>query len=181
MEDDEMRKRLWKVLRGEAGEIPALYGSAFGPVYYSGANSALAIKDVTREDGGTDVHILKAVVLPHWHVKKGQISVTKKLAYSENDVFWQEQHDNPAGAVRVDGIHYRIGNSQGGARGCGGARWRFRWLATGADFTTDDLWRQGTIPPGWRKRLPDNAVHLCLTCGEVLKKDVGCVTCTPDR
>jgi hypothetical protein len=65
-------------------------------------------------------------------------------------------------SVRVNGLHYWIGNTCGGDkkfRGFGGRRFVIRFMG-GREVTTTNLWHQGEIPEHFRERLPDNATFL---------------------
>ncbi|MEV4748997.1 hypothetical protein AB0K21_21685 [Streptosporangium sp. NPDC049248] len=81
----------------------------------------------------------------------------------ENDMPWfwgpggERGLDDPAKRVVVNGEHYLIcGDETGGFRGYGGRRFDIEFF-DGRTATTRNLWCQGTIPPRWRDRYPDNA------------------------
>lgn len=65
---------------------------------------------------------------------------------------------NDPKSVRVNNNHYQIGNGTGPSpwRGFGGQTFKIQFF-DGRQETTTDLWHQGTIPPIWRDRLPNNA------------------------
>ncbi|MFG1709165.1 hypothetical protein ACFLIM_38840 [Nonomuraea sp. M3C6] len=76
-------------------------------------------------------------------------------------VFWGpggylEGAVDPAARVVVDGEHYAICGNTGGFRGHGGRRFDIAFH-DGRTATTRNLWHQGTVPPEWRHRYPDNA------------------------
>jgi hypothetical protein len=72
--------------------------------------------------------------------------------------FWRQRvamKDDP-NVVRVDGEHYLIGEPFLWFKGFDGRRFVIDFL-DGRRVESDCLWIQGTIPPHFRERLPDNA------------------------
>lgn len=87
-----------------------------------------------------------------------EIRVTERVHH--NDDYWGAGFD-PAREVIVNNVHYMLGTTGGpnSMRGFGGRRWRIQFH-DGRLIETTDLWYQGTIPPKWRERYPDNAIFL---------------------
>jgi hypothetical protein len=97
-----------------------------------------------------------------------EITVSVKESTDSNDEFWGEGiglvgFTNPTNVeesrrVVVDGVHYMLGDDKPGDafKGFAGRRFDIEFF-DGRKVTTRDLWHQGTIPPKWRKRYPDNA------------------------
>ena len=57
----------------------------------------------------------------------------------------------------IDGLHYVICSEDKGVfRGFGGRLFKILFN-DGREVVTTNLWHQGTIPPHFRKRMPDNA------------------------
>ncbi len=76
--------------------------------------------------------------------------------------FWNELADikDDPHVVRVDGVHYYIGNeTQRGTRGFGGAKFHIKFF-DGREVITTNLWHNGTIPESHKELLPDNAIFL---------------------
>ena len=77
--------------------------------------------------------------------------------------FWQKLADQYGDglSVVVDHEHYRIvpttPDTPADFCGFGGREFTIAF-ADGRTVTTRNLWHQGTVPPPWRDRLPDNAV-----------------------
>jgi hypothetical protein len=82
-----------------------------------------------------------------------EVTVTKRQ--DSNEAYWRQQLADRAGAIVINGVHYRIGKGMGG--GFGGRRFDIRMLGNGHVVETRNLWFQGPIPPKWRERFPDNA------------------------
>lgn len=90
-----------------------------------------------------------------------EITVSVVESLDTIDWFWgpggTRDQDDPARRVVVDGRHYLIGDDKpGGFKGYGGSRFEIAFF-DGRKVTTRDLWHQGTIPPKWRERFPNNA------------------------
>lgn len=83
------------------------------------------------------------------------IEVTKWLSYNEE--YWEKILADRVGSVVIDRVHYRICAPGGG--GHGGQRVTVQWL-DGSESVTNNLWRQGPVPPPFRDRLPNNAKRL---------------------
>lgn len=100
-----------------------------------------------------------------WSGEMGGVPTQEFL--KENQVcfqcgFWYEKLlmvDDPR-SVRVQGSHYFIRTTHSDAprqfRGYGGVKVEIVFF-DGRRCTTNDLWRQGVIPPRFKDRLPDNA------------------------
>lgn len=87
-----------------------------------------------------------------------EVTVTKRA--SSNDEYWRQQLADRQGAIVINGVHYRVGKSNGQRapfKGFGGRRFSVRMLANRHVAHIDDLWYQGPIPPKYRELLPDNA------------------------
>lgn len=72
--------------------------------------------------------------------------------------FWSEKLAWSDG-IRIEGKHYRAGkqtNAPSYCKGFGGSKFVIEFF-DGRVIETDNLWHQGTIPPVWRAKLPDNA------------------------
>ena len=85
--------------------------------------------------------------------------IKRQLCFKCN--FWIEKVDlvNHPDSVRVDGSHYWINPERlrpGAFRGFGGKQFIIIFN-NGRRVTTTNLWHQGTIPPRFKDRLPDNA------------------------
>jgi len=75
-------------------------------------------------------------------------------ATDSHDAEWQRRLDGDRSRSLVcDHRWYTIGPGSSG--GFGGARFRFRDLATGQVTESCDMWHGGVIPPAWRERIPD--------------------------
>jgi hypothetical protein len=71
-------------------------------------------------------------------------------------------HTVPGDLVRVEGVHYVIGQSRPAGTpflGHGGRKFKIRFN-DGREEMTNNLWCQGTIPEHFRKQLPDNATFI---------------------
>lgn len=79
--------------------------------------------------------------------------------------FWREKVElavtHPDRVVRVDGVHYFIGdeNASKTFRGFAGHRFKIKFN-DGREVTTTNLWCQGDIPENFQDRLPNNAQFL---------------------
>lgn len=90
-----------------------------------------------------------------------------KIAYRDNGdttfVSRARRHlDKPERVIRCNAKHYTLGpephrNERRDMLGHGGARFRFRLLATGEIIESHNVWFQGQIPDEYRELLPDNA------------------------
>ena len=81
------------------------------------------------------------------------------LEDDHKDSFWLQhigRHDDKT--VIIDNKHYRIGEASTprAYSGFGGRKFDIEFN-DGRKVTTHNLWHQGTIPPKWRDRLPNNA------------------------
>lgn len=114
-----------------------------------GGSSVKSTYMVGQDDGSDNVY---------------EIVVTVRKSVSHNDDFWgpggTRDLDDPVRRVVVDGEHYMLGddnpNLPSSCKGFGGRRYRIEFF-DGRTVPTSDLWHQGTIPPKWRERYPDNA------------------------
>lgn len=81
----------------------------------------------------------------------------------EEKVRWAENGDrrerDGAHVLRINGKHFMAKPGDTG-QGFGGRRFVWQDLKTLQNFESSNVWHQGTIPPDFRDRLPDNAVWL---------------------
>lgn len=75
--------------------------------------------------------------------------------------FWREKEEikNEARVVRIDGVHFSLGdevNAPAFCKGHGGRKFVIQFN-DGRVVTSTNLWCQGNIPESWRERLPNNA------------------------
>jgi len=74
-------------------------------------------------------------------------------------LFWMDYYDrvDSPECVRAEGQHYVIcPDTTSGLRGFGGREFTIEFF-DGRSVTSRNLWSQGTIPPHFTSRLPDNA------------------------
>lgn len=161
----ERYQELWEAVSGKCDEIrrhPSGHGSMPGMRTAGGLGQdgrhMSAMCTVGHDDGTDSV----------WYVEGHVVTYQKAIAISvrgpfidNHDQFWTEQASDRKGAVVIDHNHYRISPdlhpSQREMAGHGGRLLRIRMLATGEVIETRNLWHQGTVPPSWRDRLPDDA------------------------
>ena len=92
------------------------------------------------------------------YTNKEQLAAAS-LCFSCN--FWAEkvlERDNPD-VVRINGVHYHIGEERNGGKqfsGFGGRQFAITFH-NGRQVTSTNLWCQGDIPARFADRLPDNA------------------------
>ncbi|MEV8636430.1 hypothetical protein AB0395_32735 [Streptosporangium sp. NPDC051023] len=111
----------------------------------SGTNTVRTSYEVEQLDGSNKVYAL---------------ALTVQESTDDRDSFWGPgsavDKADPERRVVVDGEHYLIGDGADSFRGFGGRRHDIEFF-DGRTVTTRDLWHQGTVPPKWRERYPDNA------------------------
>jgi len=97
---------------------------------------------------------------------KYEVKVEVIKSVDSHDDYWRQQLADRNRALVINGVHYRIGNSNGVSgwdfKGFGGRKFEIQYLAADDQdppepFIVDDLWYQGPIPPKYRMQLPDNA------------------------
>jgi hypothetical protein len=158
------------------------------PVRHAAWKGVLAlVEDLPRETGGTSRSVgdftedgLGGAAM-RATFKVGQedgsdkvyaITVAVEQSVDHNDKFWgpggRRDGDDLAKRVVIDGEHYTLGEDKPGYewKGFGGRRFDIEFF-DGRKVTTHDLWHQGTIPPKWRERYPDNARFVTPERGEV--------------
>jgi hypothetical protein len=111
-----------------------------------GSQSVRATYKVSQPDGSQKVYV---------------VTVSVEESTDHRDSFWGpggvRDGDDPLKRVVVNGDHYYLGDDKpGGFKGFGGHRWEIEFF-DGRKVITHDLWHQGTVPPKWRERYPDNA------------------------
>ena len=123
-------------------------------VVWRGPDGRYYVNDVHRDKQNED---------GSWSWHTSTVDVAGALASARHTrQFWDEKEtmkDNPR-IVRAEGEQYYIGakgKKQGTYKGYGGAKWRIEFK-DGRVVETDNLWSNGTIPPAYRERMPDNAV-----------------------
>lgn len=142
------------------GQITGRTGSSHGAAHVDVfGRSASAIFKAGLEDG-TDLV---------WHVSASEIGRTGEIEVGvegpwidSHDAFWVKEHADRSNAVVIGGEHYRIQpdsrpGTPGYCLGYGGALFRIRRHGSDEVIETRNLWHQGTVPPSWRDRLPDDA------------------------
>lgn len=102
-------------------------------------------------------------VVDGWDFKDPVTGEFSRDRFWEQKVFWAGNGDRtPDGAhcLRINGFHYtaepRIFKPRG-FMGMGGRRQRWRELATGKVYESNDIWCQDRIPANFQDRLPNNA------------------------
>lgn len=119
------------------------------------------LRVVTHTGTRATVHCAECGNLDHLSFggEVGQVMEQRGLCFS--CAYWSLVNPRDPRSVRVDGVHYCIGDEDArGMRGFGGSLFRIRWLADGKVTESTNLWMAGEIPERWRDRLPDNAEFL---------------------
>lgn len=153
-EKDPIEEAIWA---GSLALVKSLWGgqdygysrSAGGYVHDGDTTSVTLDTDKHQDDGTSLVYDI-------------EIKVTKRISHS--DSFWGpggyiEKENIPARKIaRIEGHHYVIeeDDNSGGFQGMGGRLFTIVF-DDGREVVTRNLWSQGTIPPKWRERHPDNA------------------------
>jgi len=101
----------------------------------------------------------RAPVLPEYMEPIKSEMIAQQVCFSCH--FWRKRVAEFSDATAiVDGQHYRIApdrpRANGGFLGFGGSRFEIAFT-DGRRVVTRNLWTQGTVPPHFRERLPDNA------------------------
>lgn len=150
------------------------------PVRHAAWQAILAlVEDLPKETGGTSRSIGEftedglggRVMRATYSVgqedgsrKVYAITIGVEESVDHSDDFWgpggRRDGDDPQKRVVINGEHYMLGDDSPrtpkGIKGFGGARFDIEFF-DGRIVSTCDLWHQGTVPPKWRDRYPDNA------------------------
>jgi hypothetical protein len=156
---------LWKAVQKTIDRMPqGRHGSSRGAPLFTHHDDGTAVARCMYSQGNADGtntnHLITATLPPN-----GQTLVQIEDSEDHADWFWGpggvRDGDDPTQRVVVDHTHYIISldTSSHGFKGFGGRRWCITFF-DGRTVTTNNLWCQGTIPPKWRERFPDNAEFL---------------------
>ncbi len=164
----EERELLWQAILDKVTELTVGRNSSRSMGYYAESGRYVAcrcIVSVHGDDGTSTVYDLEATRNTAWPAADegpGAIDVRIQTYRDDHDAFWAKQlaeHDQLTAIV--DHVRYQIVRDPGPGkpdhcRGFGGREHTIEFF-DGRTVTTRNLWTQGTIPPAWRDRLPDNA------------------------
>ncbi|WP_067184506.1 hypothetical protein [Microtetraspora niveoalba] len=123
-------------------------------------NTARSIGKFTQDGASSSVHATYEIEQPDGSSKVYTLTLTVEESRDDHDGRWgpggRRDQDDLTKRVVVDNVHYLIGDGKGSFQGFGGRRVDIEFF-DGRKVTTTDLWHQGTVPPKWRHRFPNNA------------------------
>lgn len=95
----------------------------------------------------------------HWNLKINEECTKHVMCFICN--FWRDHYEkNFDRSLRINGSHYidcgSVANPNQFGVGHGGHKFKIKKF-NGTVVETNNLWHQGTIPPEWKDKLPDNA------------------------
>jgi hypothetical protein len=151
---------MWDAVLTRCKEIVA--GATYGrsaAMYGSDGRSVSACLWSGQDDGTDKVWMITARY--HGFRQRQPLTVSVDGPWTDtHDAFWAKEAADHPGAVVVGHTHYRIQPDRpvrdADLAGHAGRTFHIRFH-DGREVTTRNLWHQGTIPPAWRDRLPDNA------------------------
>lgn len=151
LEAEAIRDAMWRGVLVVGESIPK-----------PGNNSRTCADRTDDGMGGYAVRATYGVRQPDGSQKMYVVTVSVEESTDHGDSFWGpggvRDSDDPTKRVVVNGEHYYLGDDKPGYgfKGFGGHRWEIEFF-DGRKVITHDLWHQGTVPPKWRERYPDNA------------------------
>jgi hypothetical protein len=166
--DLEERELLWQAILDKIGELAGNRPHGYAGHYYRTHGTRIwsrCIANVHNGDGTDTVYDLDAYRCTRYpaDTPPGKVEITVRTYRDDHDEFWEKQlrEDDPGNRVVIDHVHYWIVTDPGTdkpdhCRGFGGREHTIEFF-DGRTIATRNLWHQGTIPPSWRDRLPDNA------------------------